>query len=200
MHQTEMLRAVSLVVRCQSIFRSSSGEVDFVTVAAKHLAQPPYCLTRWPILLGFQIEDWLANAVDSGHLGSQKVVVALDLAQAQEKDQNACRACLVPDFSTAFVPSLVLTLARARDGQVVLVASVGVVQTWLATPTASDQTGFVADLENLACGHLPDSAVAVLGRKVVEVVTVLRHLRWASSGLEKNRVLEVAAGLAVPPA
>jgi hypothetical protein len=51
--------------------------------------------------------------------------VALGLALAQEKDQNACRACLARDFSTSFVPSLVLILAQAM---VVLVAFAGAVK------------------------------------------------------------------------
>jgi hypothetical protein len=41
-----------------------------VTVAANQLAPPPYCLTKWPTQRGFQIEGWLANAADSGHLDS----------------------------------------------------------------------------------------------------------------------------------
>jgi hypothetical protein len=53
---------------------------------------------------------------------------ALGLSQAQEKDQNACRACLVRDFSISFVPSSVLILAQAMGGQVVLVAYFGAVK------------------------------------------------------------------------
>jgi len=56
------------------------------------------------------------------------VVVALDLALAQGKDQNACRACLVHDFSTSCVPNSVSTLAQAMDDQVVLVAFAEVVK------------------------------------------------------------------------
>jgi hypothetical protein len=48
---------------------------------------------------------------------------ALGLAPAQEKDQNAYRACLVRGFSTSFVPSWVLILAQAM---VVLVVFAGV--------------------------------------------------------------------------
>ena len=56
------------------------------------------------------------------------MVVALDLALAQGKDQNACRACLVHDFSTSCVPNSVSTLAQAMDDQVVLVAFAEVVK------------------------------------------------------------------------
>lgn len=53
---------------------------------------------------------------------------ALGLSQAQEMDQNACRVCLVRDFSISFVPSSVLILAQAMGGQVVLVAYFGAVK------------------------------------------------------------------------
>jgi hypothetical protein len=47
------------------------------------------------------------------------------LTLAQERDQTACLACLVRDFSISFVPSLVSILAREMDDQVVLVAFAG---------------------------------------------------------------------------
>jgi hypothetical protein len=50
---------------------------------------------------------------------------ALGLTLAQERDQTACLACLVRDFSISFVPSLVSILAREMDDQVVLVAFAG---------------------------------------------------------------------------
>ena len=121
------------------------------------------------------------------------MAAALYPDQVQEKAQNACQACLVHDFSTAFVQSLVSTLAQATGGQDVLVAFAGAVLTWLATQLAFDQIGFVADLVSLACEHLPDSEVAVLGQREAEAVTVLLHLRWAISGLVRTRELEVVA-------
>jgi hypothetical protein len=53
---------------------------------------------------------------------------ALGQAPVQEKGQNACRVCLVRDFWTSFVPSLVLILVQAMDDQVVLVAHVEIVK------------------------------------------------------------------------
>jgi hypothetical protein len=51
---------------------------------------------------------------------------------------------------------------------------------------------------SLACGHLPDSAVAVLAQKEVVVVTALQHLHWAALGLAKTQEPEVVVVQVAP--
>lgn len=177
--------------------RNSFVWADFVTVAAKRVAQLLYFPTRRRTQQGSQIAGEIVSAAKLGRSNIQKTKAVLYLLPVQEKDQNACLVCSAPGFLIAFAPSSVLTVVPGTDGLVCLVASAEAAAHEQAIPKAFGRTGSVAALGSSAFEGLHGSRVANLAQREVEVVSAIQHPHWVAVGSEQAG-LEVAVPAAHP--
>lgn len=76
-----------------------------MNAVAKHLALPPYSLTRRLTQQDFQTEGETVSAADGCHPYIQTMEAVLELVLERVKVQNAFPACLVRDSVTASAPS-----------------------------------------------------------------------------------------------
>ena len=100
------------------IVRNSFVWEGFVNAVAKHLALPPYSLTRRLTQQDFQTEGETVSAADGCHPYIQTMEAVLELVLERVKVQNAFPACLVRDSVTASALSSAGILVREKVGLV----------------------------------------------------------------------------------